>query len=70
VKFTIVTCESGDWEGVYLGDELIEQGHSVPLWMALEHLAKKGKLSYERITLADEYLESLGNLPEKLSEVV
>lgn len=64
MKITIVL--GSDWEGVYHGDWLIDQGHSVQLRDVLE------ALRYEvEVRSADEkWLESVGGLPNELDDVV
>lgn len=64
---------SDDWEGVYLDDRLLNQGHSVDVFYAL-YLAIKanGALNIHLVStirVDEDWLREVGNLPVHLSEV-
>lgn len=64
VKLTL--AYGGDWEGFYLDNKLIADGHVVT---ATEILEKLG-YSVDSVEVNQEWLESRGNLPENMEEVV
>lgn len=59
-EFVMVSCESGDWEGLYLNGKLVAEGHSVRLEDVLDAIADvfPNKYSYEEIS--DDFAEEHG----------
>lgn len=64
-KITRVTCPAGDWVGLYIDGELIEDGHSIPDWKLLEILQNFELLVYDKIEISNENMEIYG-LPSHL----
>lgn len=64
-KLTHVLCD--DWEGLYLGDKLICEGHRIRLDDALQKLGHK----VETKSVDEGWLEETsGSLPSDLDDVV
>lgn len=63
-RITFVSAD--DWEGVYAGEDLLIEGHSVTA-RGLAHAL--GFYTYG-MTANHDWLHSIGRLPEKLAEVV
>lgn len=59
-KITLVNSVDGDWVGLYNGDKLIMQNHSLDLSSVLKHL---------NIDVVEGEAEFDSHLPSKLSEV-
>lgn len=56
-----------DWEGIYLGDNLLNEGHSIRISPLLSSLIGCEITSLESYEIDQDYLEGLGSLPEKFS---
>ena len=72
VSLTFISCESGDWEGLYVDGVLFEQGHSITTNDFLELISKYRHFSgvINTYELTDQQMEELGFLlPEKLNEI-
>jgi hypothetical protein len=66
-KLTLVRGD--DWEGIYIGDALKTEGHSIALTEAIA-IAIEHKVTGITTVNADlDWLHSEGNLPSKLSDV-
>lgn len=69
--------ESGDWEAIYVDGKLVEQGHSIPVWMLLESplfvagvVNCGGVFVYDRVTFSDAVVEEKGcSFPETVEEL-
>jgi len=63
----IVTIYGDDWQGVYVNDELIDEGHSINLFRVMK------KLGYDMKNIhieEEEFWEKFGyHCPEKLEDV-
>lgn len=47
-RVTVVVADSGDWSALFLGDELIDENHSISTWAWLDLLNELG-VEVERI---------------------
>lgn len=69
-EITYVENESGDWCGIYVGNKLQVEGHSIPYftWVNLinEFKSFSRAMSYE---ICDSYLEEIGGLPDDFSSI-
>ena len=69
-KLVYISNESGDWCGLYVDNELQVQGHSIPYFTWIELINTfwnfNQALYYE---VADSYLEDVGDLPKKFSDI-
>lgn len=70
-KCDYVYCSCGGWEGLYIDNILYIQSHKITLedWWKV---AQKTNISFKEITeheLACEYFETIGELPEKFSDL-
>ncbi len=77
------TVESGDWEALYVDGTLLEQGHSVPVWMVFESPLFQAALSlavkagweaftwaYEKHEYSDDQVEEMGaSFPATFKEI-
>lgn len=61
-SITVVRDESGDWEGVYMNGQLLEEGHSIDGCQMLDALG----ISYG---FRESSLGDAGSLPNKLEDV-
>jgi hypothetical protein len=59
----------GDWEGLYVDDQLVTEGHVIPIFTVLEKLKDVGRFDYRELIAKDEVLEEFGSLPQSLAEV-
>lgn len=64
-KITFV--DGCDWQGIYLGDKLAIQNHSLHAIDVLEALGLK--LDYVESSIVDDFLCNHGQLPDKLKEL-
>lgn len=69
--YEVVTLVRGDdWSGLYIGDRLVTEGHSVTALDALEAVATLlGGFAIETVEADQEWLESEGSLPAALVDV-
>lgn len=58
-----------DWEGLYVGDELVEENHSLRVFDVLERLQYTHIGSFMAFSVNDEWLQSEGSLPRFFSEI-
>lgn len=66
-RITRVTCPAGDWTGLYINGELVEEGHAIPDWMLLDILQKYEVLTHHCMSLTDDQMEE--GLPMHLEEL-
>lgn len=71
VAVTIITCESGDWEGLYVDGVLYTEGHSIRLHEFVDLVREyKNFSNIKWYHISDVHMEWLGNsLPVKLEDV-
>lgn len=64
MKVTLLEDSNGDWMGLYIGDELQRQGHSINAWDVLYALRERGLIDFEykEAETEDRYPESLSEL--------
>lgn len=62
-EVTIVRAD--DWEGLYIGDRLIDAGHSLRIDDVLRHL----QIDCQVLHANEQWLEECGSLPPNLEEV-
>lgn len=69
-EIVYVKNDSGDWCGIYVDNELQTQGHSIPYFTWIDLINTfwnfNQALCYE---ISDSYLESIGDLPNKFSDI-
>lgn len=65
----VIRIQALDWEGLYFDGVLADEGHSLRLGNILSLLV--GKTITEVVTygIDQDYMEDLGDLPEKFSEI-
>lgn len=69
---TFVSCDPGDWEGMYFDDVLVYENHRIPTLVVAEEIAHAKKL-IERIDRAvgnnttDGPVSEIGRFPNSLS---
>jgi len=63
-QLIIIRCD--DWEGIYYNDKLINQDHSIDWNKVITELGYNIKVEYID---DEEFLDSLGYLPESLDEL-
>lgn len=72
-KVSVITCEAGDWTGLYLDGKLFSQGHSIPHFEWLQLLRKLGVETYEFYESDGQFGENLGvfggRFPQDIAEV-
>ena len=66
-KFTLVSCESGDWEALYINDRLAAEGHSIRVRDVIDSISDILPNEYSEIEISDEIAET--GMPEKLSKL-
>lgn len=66
-KFTLINCESGDWEALYINDKLAAEGHSIRVRDVIDSISDILPNEYNEIEISDEIAEV--GMPEKLSEL-
>ena len=47
LNIALVTCDDGDWEGLFIDGKLITEGHSVPSTDVLDKLEGLGVINFE-----------------------
>lgn len=67
----IALVSGDDWQGLYLNGELVMQNHSLRLVDVLQCLTDRCDdiCDFKQITADEEWLESWGNLPQRLDAV-
>lgn len=69
LAITLVENEFGDWEGLYVDNELVVDGHKLSIKDVLYSLESRG-IVLEEIELEDDDLNELGySLPTELSKI-
>lgn len=70
-EFILCSTVDGDWVGVYINDDIIHQGHSVPTYVWLEIIStNKGFDSVEYFEISNDYIEHIGgHFPDLFSEI-
>ena len=66
-KFTLVSCESGDWETFYMNDKLAAEGHNIRVRDIIDSISGILPNEYNEIEIPDEVAET--GMPGKLSEL-
>lgn len=66
-KFTLINCESGDWEALYINDKLAAEGHNIRVRDVIDSISDILPNEYNEIEISDEIAEA--GMPEKLSEL-
>lgn len=67
-KFTFVTNHD-DWEGLYMDDNLVEEGHTIALQWVVSHL-NNGYSEWKQLVVEGEWLYDEGALPPTLTELL
>lgn len=67
IKVVIATCESGDWMGIYVNDELKAENHSLSVRDALSLIG----IPFAEVEVDDEWLEEemAGRFPKKAQDL-
>lgn len=72
MNITIVTCETGDWEGLYGSDgELFHQTSSIKHYVIAQYLnfTKNTISSIVYIQVESDWLDEVGQLPDLLQDI-
>lgn len=67
-RATVTLVIGDDWEGLFINDQLKEQGHRLRLGNVMELLASVGPYKYEELEANDGALEVFGSFPETLTQ--
>ena len=57
-KFTLVRCESGDWEALYINDKLAVEGHNIRVRDVIDSINGILPNEYNEIEISDEIAET------------
>ena len=57
-KFTLVRCESGDWEALYINDKLASEGHNIRVRDVIDSINGILPNEYNEIEISDEIAET------------
>lgn len=57
-KFTLVKCESGDWEALYINDKLAAEGHNIRVRDVIDSINGILPNEYNEIEISDEIAET------------
>ena len=57
-KFTLVRCESGDWEALYINDKLAAEGHNIRVRDVIDSINGILPNEYNEIESSDEIAET------------
>lgn len=67
VIYDVTMVRSDDWEGMYIYDELVMQGHRLDASSCLKLLSEKivieAKIDFREHWIEEEVMENLGDLP-------
>lgn len=66
MKITLVADNSGDWEGIYIDNNLQQQGHSINLYNLLYTLRERGYIDFE---YTESRVEDGEGFPEDLNDL-
>lgn len=66
-KFTLVGCESEDWEALYINGKLAAEGHSIRATDVIDCIGDILPNEYNMIEVSDEVAEA--GMPNDLSEL-
>lgn len=66
-KFTLVSCESGDWEALYINDKLAAEGHNIRVRDVIDSISDILPNEYNEIEIPDEVAET--GMPNNLGEL-
>jgi alkylated DNA nucleotide flippase Atl1 len=67
-KSVVTLVRGDDWTGLYVGDKLVEEGHSLPAFRVIDALKNVGRYTYVEREADQELLEDSGSLPESLTQ--
>lgn len=69
-KLTYVSSSHGDWCGIYVGDTLQTEGHSIPVheWLDLIDTCNFNESS-QQLEVDGEWLEESGSFPTFFSDI-
>lgn len=65
----VVFVNGDDWTGMYIDGVLVEEGHSISPYRAIEAVICKEVTSLYRVEANNEWLQEVGNLPKYLKDV-
>jgi hypothetical protein len=68
MKITFVYAD--DWEGIYVDDKLVMENHSLDGYLVAEKLSELFGFELRGRSVNQCWIESRGNLPENLSDVL
>ena len=57
-KFTLVRCESGDWEALYINDKLAAEDHNIRVRDVIDSINGILPNEYNDIEISDEIAET------------
>lgn len=66
---THVFASGGDWEGLYLDDNLKFEGHSIKAWELGDLISRYLITDYTSFTVNNEWMEEQGYLPENIKDI-
>lgn len=71
VTVTHVSVEAGDWEGIYVNDELKSQGHSHAVFHIIPLLKGYHIEDFYEFEVSDKWMEdeTCGQLPDSLTDI-
>ena len=70
LKVSLVTNEFGDYEGLYIDDELVNEQHKIQAADAILYLAERFPISFEELELMEDELDILKwSLPSDIKEI-
>lgn len=76
-KVLILSTQEGDWEAIYIGENCIDQGHTIEKGDRLYLLKKAEKYGFKSSDVIikeandedDEYAMNYGSFPNQISEL-
>jgi hypothetical protein len=67
-EVVVTTVECDDWIGLYVGDQLVYEGHSLPWHFLMRHIDGCAIYEWNRYRVSDEWMEEVG-LPKRSTQI-
>lgn len=67
-EVVVATVECDDWIGLYIADQLVCEGHSLPWHLLMQHIDGCAIYEWSRYGASTEWMEEVG-LPKRSTQI-
>lgn len=64
-----VSSSNGDWCGIYIDDNLLTEGHSIPAHEWLDIVENQSIFKTQNLEVEGDWLEEGGSFPQSFSDI-